>query len=429
MSEPDFDPLRFLEASLKSVLRIGQTATVLSESTLRFLLTRELPTPRLLRQTFEKLGATYVKLGQFIASTPSLFPADYVLEFQNCLDRTEPLPWRTMENILKAEYRKPLSQIFQKIDPRPLASASIAQVHAATLHSGEDIVLKIQKPGVADILLTDLNFLYLSARLLELLAPDLSRTSLSAIVSDIQTTMLAECDFLKEARHMDQFRDFLTEEGIQDAYAPRVYHRYTTEKVIAMERLYGVPLTDLESIKKFSQNPEKTLISALNTWFASLLSCEFFHADLHAGNLLVLEDGRIGFIDFGIVGRIQKSTWEGLFALMESMNVGHFDTMAHSLIKIGATAESIDARALSRDLEVLFKGFNRLADSMQTRTLLDQDINRLLIDLVEVGEKHGIRFPREFALLVKQFLYFDRFARLLAPDLDMWMDERIKRLK
>jgi len=425
----DFEPLRFLEASLKSVVRIGQTAAVLSESSLRFLLTRELPAPRLLRQTFEKLGATYVKLGQFIASAPSLFPGEYVLEFQNCLDRTEGLPWRTMENILKAEYKQPLDQIFQKIDPRPLASASIAQVHAATLHSGEDIVLKIQKPGVADVLLTDLNFLYLSARLLELLAPDLSRTSLSAIVSDIQTTMLAECDFLKEARHMDQFREFLVEEGLNQAYAPRVYHRYTTEKVIAMERLYGVPLTDLESIKKVSSNPEKTLITALNTWFASLLGCEFFHADLHAGNLLVLEDGRIGFIDFGIVGRIQKGTWEGLFALMESMNAGHFETMARSLIKIGATADNVDERALTRDLEILFRGFDRLARGVQTDSLLDQDINRLLIDLVEVGEKHGIRFPREFALLVKQFLYFDRFAKLLAPDLDMWLDNRIKRLQ
>lgn len=415
-----------LETGLKSAWRITQTNLVLAETGLGWLMGERPPAARLLRQTFERLGATYIKLGQFIASAPSLFGEEYVQEFQKVLDKTDPLPFREIERVIRQELGRPSAKVFAWIDKEPLASASIAQVHAARLHSGEEVVIKVQKPGVYDILITDLNFLYVTARALELIAPGLSRTSLSAIIDEIQKTMVEECDFIQEASNIKGYAEFLDRMQIKEAIVPRVYDDFTTTKVLTMERFYGVPLTDLDSIRAYTAHPEKTLITALNTWFASLLYCDFFHADVHAGNLMVLEDGRIGFIDFGIVGRISKKTWQAMNTLMETMQTEDYRKMARALIDIGATDAEVDEVAFARDLEKLFRGIRKLEEgALRGGNIDDNDINRAMFDLVDVGEKHGIRFPREFALLMKQFLYFDRYTRILAPDLDMFSDTRI----
>ncbi len=428
-------------------MRVGQTTGTLAKQGFGWLLGDRPPVPALLRQTFEELGATYIKLGQFIASSPSLFPAEYVEEFQKCLDRTDALPYTTIEKILKKELGSDLSAIFQEIEERPLASASIAQVHAARLRTGEDVVLKVQKPGVADILLTDLNFLYVQAKLLEFFAPGFARTSLSAIITDVQKTMLEECDFLNEAKNIREFRQFIKDNDLSaEATAPRVYDQHTTLKVLTMERFHGVPLTDLASIRMYAKHPEQTLISALNTWFASLMACESFHADVHAGNLMVLTDGRVGFIDFGIVGRIKRDTWLAMNSLMQAMATQDYRLMAESLAGIGATdeAEKLDFDQFAADLKKLFENLEKLdlplpepgqpmpdpfAQGGNPFAAQEQQMNRLLIDMVELGERNGLRFPREFALLMKQFLYFDRYIQILAPNLDMFGDSRLKRLQ
>lgn len=425
-----------LEGAFKSAIRVGQTAgTVagtLAETGFGMLLGQSPPAPAVLRRTFERLGATYIKLGQFIASSPSLFPADYVEEFQHCLDRTEPLPYSEIRRILRAELGREPEEVFQEIQAEPMASASIAQVHAAKLQNGLDVALKIQKPGVGDILLTDLNFLYVAARVLEWFAPGFARTSLSGIITDVQRTMMEETDFLKEAKNLDEFREFLSSAQITGATAPRVYHEYSTSRLLVMERFYGVPLTDLESIRKYAPEPEVTLINALNTWFASLVMCNFFHADVHAGNLMVLDDGRVGFIDFGIVGRIKKETWGSMNQLMESMAEQDFRGMAESLVGIGATSEEVDVPRFAQDLEELFRSLDSFvvegapvpADP-QLMPFDEAELNRMMIRMVELGERHGIRFPREFGLLMKQFLYFDRYVRILAPGLDIFGDARL----
>jgi len=412
-----------IQYGIKGAWRIAQTVRVLGATGLGWLLGDRPPAPALIRQTFERLGATYIKLGQFIASSPSFFPAEYVEEFQLCLDRTEPLPFSVMQKVLKEELGKSLPEIFAEIDPQPLASASIAQVHAARLVGGEEVVIKIQKPGVQDILLTDLNFLYASARILEFLRPGLSWASLSAIVAEIQQTMLEECDFLKEAGNLEQFAAFLNRTGNRRAIVPRVYRQATTLRVLTMERLYGVPFTDLDSIRHYVKAPEEALITALNTWFASLLYCDFFHADVHAGNLLVLEDGRVGFIDFGIIGRIAPQTWAAMTALLEGIETGHYRQIAGAMIDIGVTRREVDADRLARDLQRLF-GHEDLWQN--TASAVDEkEVNHLLLDIVATGERHGLHFPREFALLLKQFLYFDRYIQLMAPGLSLYGDARV----
>lgn len=193
---------------------------------------KSLPPETILRKLFEKLGATYIKLGQFIASSPTLFPEAYVLEFQKCLDKTDPVPWTTIRQTLQEELSQPLDAIFSDINPTPLATASVAQVHCAVLReSQKEVVLKVLKPGVEDILTTDLNFLLTTTKLFEILNPELARTSLVGIVSDIRTSMLDEIDFRKEVQHIQQFSAYLDRTGMrQGATCPFVYKQLSSKR-------------------------------------------------------------------------------------------------------------------------------------------------------------------------------------------------------
>ncbi|PRQ59655.1 putative cadmium-transporting ATPase [Rosa chinensis] len=399
--------------------------------------------PLYLRRLFERMGATYIKLGQFIASAPTLFPADYVEEFQNCFDRAPAIPFVEIQQILRQELGRPIESVFEYVDPTPIASASIAQVHGARLRgSQEDVVIKVLKPGIEDMLVADLNFIYIVARILEFLSPDISRASLVGIVKDIRESMLEEVDFYKEAANVESFRRYLEAMGLtRQATAPRVYHQCSTKRILTMERLYGVPLTDLDSISSLVSSPEASLITALNVWFGSLLACESFHADVHAGNLWLLRDGRIGFLDFGIVGRIDPQTWAAMEIFLASIATEEYESMASALIQMGATDTNVDAKAFARDLEKMFSSMKELdteiviatarepatnATAVSANVVVDErQMNALFLDVVRVSESYGLKFPREFALLLKQLLYFDRYTRLLAPNLNMLQDQRI----
>jgi aarF domain-containing kinase len=316
-------------------------------------------------------------------------------------------------------------------------------VHAAKLKTGEDVVIKVQKPGIDASLKADLSFVYVASKVLEFLQPDWERTSLSGVVGDIRSSMLEELDFTKEARNTEEFRRYLAQNNLlNEATAPKVYQEFTTKKVFTMERLYGVSMLDEETISKVTKDPEvgqQAIISALNIWTQSVMQMPFFHADVHAGNLLLLDDGRIGFIDFGIVGRVSDKTFKAVSELSTSLALSDYPGMAQALCNMGATDDEVDIDKFGRDIETVMKRIANVQPDITITEMADgavggslgfdeTEITNLLLELVEITEDNGLKLPREFGLLVKQSLYFDRYLKILAPELDVMSDARISGL-
>ena len=426
-----------LKHAFNIVNRVGQTASVTALSALR-VAKGEKPDAMLLKETFEQLGTTYIKIGQFIASTPSLFPREYVRAFQDCLDQTTPLSFDYIEQVLKEELAldgQTLTDKFAFIDPMPLASASIAQVHAARLHNGDEVVLKVQKPNVETIMQTDLGVLYGVTKLLELLMPSMKFASIAPIIDEIRLRMLAETDFIAEAQNIRDFQQFLNVSGNTKVVAPRVYDELTTKRVLTMSRLRGVSMVDEVVMRQYCDDPAQVMADTLNTWFASLMLCNSFHADLHAGNLMLLTDGRIGFIDFGIVGKLKPESWRACMGMMQALQSSDYKAMAHHMIDMEMTHDrsQVDVSALGADLERMMKTIMAEDRNFTSGVPFNSkqqadDLNKMMLEIVDVGKRHGIRFPRDFALLTKQMLYFDRFMRTLAPDMDMFSDSRVMML-
>ena len=413
------------ELGVRGSFRLMQTLGAVYPRAIRLLMQWRKPEPREVRELFEALGATYIKVGQFIASSPSVFPKEYVEEFQKLLDQTEAIPFRKIKRIIEDDLGKPMNRVYEWVDERPLASASIAQVHAARLITGEDVVIKVQKPGVAAILTTDLNAAYLLSRLFELMVPHLDKDAIAGIVSEMYQCMIEECDFNKEADNLNLFIRFLQDTGNNEVVAPRPYLQATNTRVLTMERLYGTAISRPGEAQQ-SIAAERLFI-ALNTWFASLQSCDIFHADLHSGNLLLLDNGKVGFIDFGMVGRIKTETWQATSDLIAGLSEEDYHRIARAMLSVGLTRESIDVDRLAADVK---KVFGELYSIEPSEMLLGDGneidgVTRMMNSLGDLAKSYGIRFPRAFTMLLKQFLYFDRYMDMLAPGVDLFDDERI----
>lgn len=393
--------------------------------------------PRIARKLAERLGATYVKLGQFVASSPTLFPAEFVREFEKTLDAVPAIPFAEVKKVIE-EQLGPIASVYATFDEEPVAAASVAQVHRATMRDGRVVAVKVLRPGVDDLLKADLGFLEVAGKLVEAIAPTFARLSLANVLADLRSTMLDELDLRKEADNLDVFSKWLTDSSLDGvATCPLPVREACSERVLTMDFLDGVALTDLDALRNmYGQgfDAEATLLNALNTWSMGVLSCEFFHADVHAGNLLALEDGRVAFLDFGIVGRVPPSIWTSLQDTGVAIAAEDYRGLAQALVTMGA-ADSVDLDQFAVDLEALIKSLDDVTPQIALAqaeggvaasiAVDDTEITEVLLKLVQLTERNGIKLPREFGLLVKQALYFDRYTKLLAPDLDVLRDDRV----
>ncbi len=390
------NPIELIKLGTRSSLRVQQTFWLSAPAALRCLRERRAPQPAELRTLFERLGVSYVKLAQFFASAPALLPDAYTREFERCLDDTRHVPFEKMKRVMEQSFARPLSEIFSDIDPQPLASASIAQVHRAHLLDHSPVVVKIQKPGVLATMQTDLFVSQHIAKLFALLSPAIESDAVDDIIAQVNAAMLEECDFEKERENLRDFRSFLDAEGIHSVVAPEPLEAFSTREVLTMREIKGVPVSRIAPDSPESRQLPMAMLEAFDVWYRSLRRCKRFHADLHSGNLLLQPDGTIAFIDFGLVGELTPAIWQAAKALIASLANQDFAAMADAMTRIGMTRRAVDKSQLEADLRELIA--------------LDQQAtgDDQLAALSSAARRHGLRFPSAFTLVVKQLLYFEK---------------------
>jgi aarF domain-containing kinase len=373
--------------------------------------------PAIVRDAFERLGPTYVKLGQLVASSEGLFPEPYCIEFRKCLDRVKPFPFAEVQTTIRAELGRNPDEVFAWLDPQPLASASIAQVHAARLLDGQEVVVKVQRPRIAAVVEADLRVLRLAARAMAMS----SRGELAnpvGIVEDFEANIREELDFRREAESMGEFNRIMVEHGHSQVVAPRVLPDLSTARVLVMERFFGHRVDDVEALRAANVDGEEKLLLGMRAWFQCMILHGFFHGDVHAGNLMALSDGRIGFLDFGIVGRFARDRREQVTDYLLAFASGDFRRLAEVMTSMGAVGKSVSLDARAKDLEVAYGPM--IASDLSAIKYAD-----LIPAIMRISIRHGMRMPRDFVLVTKQMLYFDRYAKLLAPRLNVFRDPRI----
>lgn len=370
------------------------------------------------RRFCEEMGPTFVKLGQVVASSSGIFPAGWAEEFQSCLDRVPPVPFAVVREVIDAELGEAAGRVVH-VDPEPLASASIAQVHAGRLDDGTRVAIKVQRPGIASRIHSDVTILRGLARCAERFVPDAELTNPVGIVDDLAATLGEELDFRLEAANLVRFNRIMDELGRDDVVAPTPCEGLCTERVLVMERFDGTRIDDVEAIRARRLDAEQGLVDGLTVWLKCVFRYGFFHGDVHAGNLMLLDDDRLGFLDFGIVGRLDDRQRRRVTDYVVAFATGDYPALAEATVGLGCVdPEAVDMPAFATDLEGCY-------GALRSTALADVDYGAMLPRVQAVSREHRVSLPRELVLITKQLLYFDRYAKLLAPELNVFADPRM----
>lgn len=376
-------------------------------------------TARAVRLAFEDLGPAYIKFGQMIASSPTAFSKATTEEFARCLDSVRPISLAQMRRILREDLGDLADSAFEQIDEVPLASASIAQVHAGVLRTGMAVVIKVQRPGIAARIEQDLALMGLVARIAMRFNPLLRRANLLGIVDDFRRTIREELNFILEADNIEQFNALLERENLLGlARAPHVQRELTTTRVLTMERFFGVRIDNKEGVEQRVDDVVDMLRATSEVFWTCIFLGGFFHGDIHAGNIMVLDDGRLGYLDFGIFGRFSDENRAALADWVGAMVSGNGEQMARAIRDMGAVGEDIDWDAYVADVTEAFLPLRAL--TVDKPEMLEQFFPKLLV----MARKHDLRLPSPFVLILKQLTYFGRYVMLHAPKYNENLDPK-----
>jgi predicted unusual protein kinase regulating ubiquinone biosynthesis (AarF/ABC1/UbiB family)/CBS domain-containing protein len=367
---------------------------------------------------FEKLGPTFVKLGQLIASSPGIFPAPLATACLRCLDDVPPFPGQEAAKMIAKDLGRAPAQIFKSFDETPLSAASIGQVHACTLPDGREAVIKLQRPNIRKRMTTDLRILHRLAKLLDKHASFARNANVIATVEDLHRVTFQELNPAVEAYRQDKFRHNIWAFGDNKMVTtPEVYWDFCGPHMICMERMSGVPMDQFDAIREMGVDGELVLRRGAKVWLEAVTIHGPFHGDMHAGNLWVLDDGRSSFLDFGIMGEMDL-TWRQVvkdlfFTIMIDQD---WSRVAKAYKSVGIMDDTMGTN------EEIGMRLGMIMGPILASNLGDLNVGELVNMSVQMAEQYGAKAPPELVLFGKQVLYMERYLKGLAPHYVMLRD-------
>ena len=367
---------------------------------------------RRLRRAFERLGPTYIKLGQILSSGEGLFPEELVAEFRLCRDQVPAESFDDVRRIVESDLGMPLERQFSEFAREPIAAASVAQVHAARLCTGESVVVKVQRPDVARLVRRDLAAMSWIAPHLVGRIPVATLANPPALVELFAETIVEELDFRLEAENMLDVARVLADTGQRAIVVPRPHPTLVTRRVLVMERLNGFAWGDASAMRAAGIDTEAVLHAALIAFLEGAVLYGVFHGDLHGGNLLVQPDGRVALLDFGITGRFDEPRRLAFLRLVVAASANDVPGQIAAMRDLGALPADVDIGAVIRNL-----GLDR--PPVDPTTLTAEELTAEIRDVTKSLLGYGARMPKELMLYVKDMLFLDGALAVMAPNVDV----------
>ena len=363
------------------------------------------------RMVMEELGPTFVKLGQILSTRPDLISVEFIQELSKLQDNVPSFPYSEARQIIKFELGRPVEDIFQHFEDTPLAAASIGQVHKAQLKDGEEVVVKVQRPGIRKTIEVDLEIMLHLASLMERHLEELQVHRPVRIVQEFARTLGKEIDYTIEASHIERF----ARQSVDDptVYVPKVFRDTTTERVLTMEYIDGIKASEIDSIEREGLDRKIITARGADLILRQIFDYGFFHADPHPGNIFVLPDNVICYIDFGMMGSIDRQAREEFADFVYTVVIQHDESMAtQMLLKLTEYDEKPDVRVLERDLTDFIGQYFYVP-------LKDLQMEKLLQQILKMISRHRLQIPQNLFLMMKALATVEGIGLLLDPDFEM----------
>lgn len=362
------------------------------------------------RVAFEELGPTFIKIGQVFSTRPDLLPVEFIRELAKLQDDVPPFAYARAKKIVEKELRKPLDTVFKEIEEKPLASASLGQVHRARLASGEQVVIKVQRPDIRRTIEVDLEIMLHLAELMERHLEGWEIHHPTRVVEEFAHTLERELDYTIEAAHMERFAMQFVDSST--VYVPKVYREATTSQILTMEYVDGIKVSDIARLEKEGLDRRKIARLGADLIMQQVFVHRFFHADPHPGNIVILPNEVICYLDFGMMGRLDGEIRE-IFTDLFLAVVRRDETKAmEALLRLISADEEPDRRLLERDMV-------EFMDQHLYRPLKDLELGKLLHQILEMASKHRLHMPPELFLMLKALATVEGTGRRLDPDFDL----------
>jgi len=385
--------------------------------------------PGRLRSMFEELGPTFIKLGQVLACRPDLLPLEYAKELAGLTDSVAPFPFAEARDIIEKDLGAPLSSLFASFEPKPIAAASIAQVHQAVLPDGREVMVKVQRPNIEENITRDISILRGIAQLIDTHVHELQPFNVPGIVEEFNRTINKELDFFIEGSSAAQLRSNFTESTV--LYIPEVYAELSSKRVLVLERIDGVRIDDYAGIERMGFARKDIAIKGAGAFFKMVLQDGLFHADPHPGNIFVLPDGRLGLVDFGIMGRVTEENREHFASVLVALAGHDYDALTRQYVNLGfVSEESVDIDQFKRDLK---EDLAELLEPYYGMTIRQIDFGTYVERVTHLLHRHKLKVPQNLYLMDKALLTLEGILKQLDPGFDYfaaaqpYVEELIKR--